>query len=568
MPQFLLSLSMLLLANQAPSGEAFQLVYRDGSEEFFVGSSKVELFDPSTSKQVVVFQGDTDSFGRIRVDLPAGNYLGVVTYRRTRWRVTFVLDESVTMKRLVVNVTEAVPSPTVASASDILLDLPPLRPQRILRVEGSFGDLFVYVGNLSGMPGTGNVYLVAMDAFVFEERVFQQTGRAFSEDIPEELFLRALENIRGPNAIWFRFKDQPGRVEVDQNGLTFSFVSLMRDSSDAEQVRLIAELRGPGVESGLAAGEFEGTVRQVDEENHSFRLNMLRQDFFVVDGVTDFTGDFDSAVDGFAYLRHEKPRISVEASLGPDGTLVASEINIHGEPYLYGRPTGAPDGNDFVVRDIYALSSNPETKFADWVTYRVSLDTMEGPSVSRNWRADPFLHPDRTLEPSDYRGANAALGTDRGHQAPLGSFRGTGYAHETNFMSNITAQMSDLNQGPWVRLEAAVRRVAQDRMVYVMTGPLYERNMPRLPEADEAHTLPSGYWKIVATEEVGGDLGVAAFVMDQEEARGSDFCTLRVSVEEIQSRASLDFFWMMESTAQEVLERAVAMPLASQLGCS
>ena len=46
-------------------------------------------------------------------------------------------------------------------------------------------------------------------------------------------------------------------------------------------------------------------------------------------------------------------------------------------------PSGAPATNTLLIREIYALSNNPETKFADWVAYRVTADTI-GPSRSRN----------------------------------------------------------------------------------------------------------------------------------------------------------------------------------------
>ena len=59
--------------------------------------------------------------------------------------------------------------------------------------------------------------------------------------------------------------------------------------------------------------------------------------------------------------------------------------------------------------------------------------------------------------PDDYTGANAALGTDRGHQAPLASFAGTDHWRDTNVLSNITPQASALSQGPWARLETRVR---------------------------------------------------------------------------------------------------------------
>jgi endonuclease G len=104
-------------------------------------------------------------------------------------------------------------------------------------------------------------------------------------------------------------------------------------------------------------------------------------------------------------------------------------------------PTGTPDTNDLIVRDIYALSSNDHTKFADWVAYRLdaSMDDFQG-QRQRNWAVDPALDPSETLEKDDYTGAFAALSTHRGHQAPLETFSGTADWRQVNFLSNITPQ--------------------------------------------------------------------------------------------------------------------------------
>ena len=164
---------------------------------------------------------------------------------------------------------------------------------------------------------------------------------------------------------------------------------------------------------------------------------------------------------------------------------------------LYGMPLGAPDSNTLVARPIYCLSNNRETKFADWVAYQVNPQTISGTSkTKRNWKADPALAEDETLEPEDYKGAHATLHTDRGHQAPLASFKGTDYWSQTNYLSNITPQLSALNQGLWKEVEDHVRDLALIQPVYVMTGPLYERDMEALPGADEPHKVPSGYWNL------------------------------------------------------------------------
>lgn len=200
-------------------------------------------------------------------------------------------------------------------------------------------------------------------------------------------------------------------------------------------------------------------------------------------------------------------------------------------------PAVAGDGNSLIVREIYALSANPATKLADWVAYVVTPATV-GPSQSRGWAADPWLPEDETLEPEDYRDANAVLGTDRGHQAPLAAFSGTPHWPSTNFLSNITPQMAPLNQGPWERIEARERELARaGASVHALTGPLFEREMPALPEANEAHAVPSGYWKVVVIEDAA-----AAFIFDQGTPRGADFCDHEVEISEIETRAHLALF--------------------------
>lgn len=71
---------------------------------------------------------------------------------------------------------------------------------------------------------------------------------------------------------------------------------------------------------------------------------------------------------------------------------------------------------------------------------------------NRTWRKDPQLDEDDTLEPTDYTGASNALSTDRWHQAPLAAFSGTVFWRITNYLSNITPQKKNLNQGPWRRI--------------------------------------------------------------------------------------------------------------------
>lgn len=238
---------------------------------------------------------------------------------------------------------------------------------------------------------------------------------------------------------------------------------------------------------------------------------------------------------------------------------------------LHGCPTGAPVANRLIVRPHYTLSNDGVTKMATWVAYRILEETIDG-TRNRSWRGDPDIPNDDRLEPGDYVGANAALQTDRGHQAALASLTGIPGWQATNFLSNITPQDSDLNQGPWLRIETAEReliRIHGFDEVFSITWPLYDGNsIGQLPRANEPHRTPTGYWKIVAVDD-DGFLRVAAFVFPQRTPRNRNFCWARhlVTVDEVERRTGLDFFRSLSANVERAVERN-RDGLRSEIGCA
>ncbi len=225
---------------------------------------------------------------------------------------------------------------------------------------------------------------------------------------------------------------------------------------------------------------------------------------------------------------------------------IAQFSEIHSKHWLFGLPQGTPDTNDLIIRDAYALSNNSETKFADWVAYRLTPEETYGTiSGNRNFRSDPWLDSDERLEPSDYTRANARpLQFERGHLAPLANFKGSANISDTNFLSNIVPQSRDLNNGVWKILESRERTlVLFHQEVWVITGPLYEAFVDELPEADEDHSIPSAFWKIIYIED-GNSVRAAAFIMEQQPT--GDLSDQVTDIDEIEQRSGLTFFPLLD----------------------
>jgi endonuclease G len=267
---------------------------------------------------------------------------------------------------------------------------------------------------------------------------------------------------------------------------------------------------------------------------------------------------------------------------------------IYAEHFFYGYPVGTPVTNDLVVRDLYALSSNDSTRFADWVAYRLTVAEVAGAAESsdleRNWRRDPWLDPGETLDPDPPGAADDPYlrsGYQRGHLAPLAAFVGSPSVPTVNVYSNAAPQRRALNGGPWEDVEAAVRALVLRRApradrrrppghdgfpqrddlaaVWVLSGPLYERPMPPLP-TDAPHVVPSGYWTVVAVQEgwALGDVRAVAFAFDQERFFPGPLANL-VSVDEVEARTGLDLFRLLPDDVEAAVEAATDADAAGLL---
>lgn len=211
------------------------------------------------------------------------------------------------------------------------------------------------------------------------------------------------------------------------------------------------------------------------------------------------------------------------------GAEHAAVYTVHSGPI----PSGQPDTNVLVVTHLYTLSLDVETKLATWCAFRVTDASQYGRnSLNRNWRHE---FTDGTLEDSDYTGSDY----QRGHLAPLASFRADADASQLNWTGNVAPQTRQLNAGPWLDMEDLSRELAKAHgRVMVTVGPLYEQPMPGLPAADEPHRVPSHYWAIIRVPEYDT---VHAWIMPQSCDRGDPLEQFETTAAEISQRSGLTF---------------------------
>jgi len=93
----LLVLFLLTFVGMAQADQ-FQSLYWDGYETYYVSYSNVRVYNANNEW---IFNGYTDQYGRIVINLPNGNYDNSrIWYREKWWKVRLVIDGSKELKRI------------------------------------------------------------------------------------------------------------------------------------------------------------------------------------------------------------------------------------------------------------------------------------------------------------------------------------------------------------------------------------------------------------------------------------------------------------------------------------
>jgi endonuclease G len=141
---------------------------------------------------------------------------------------------------------------------------------------------------------------------------------------------------------------------------------------------------------------------------------------------------------------------------------VASAVN--NRNLLLGNPSNAAPSvasidNYLMVKPQYVLSYNNKTPTANWVSWQLNRSWIGIADRQDNFRPDDALPTAwYKVRPSDYTGS----GYDRGHIAPSADrTRNEADNSATFLMTNMMAQVPELNRGVWGDLEEYCRELVQ-----------------------------------------------------------------------------------------------------------
>ena len=204
----------------------------------------------------------------------------------------------------------------------------------------------------------------------------------------------------------------------------------------------------------------------------------------------------------------------------------------------------------------YSFAWDYDNLVAPWVAYPLCKWNI-GDNINRKDRDDPWavdLYLSEKQQPVLYmRGfrSTSSRSYDRGHQLPSAD-RLYDYSSndKTFYGTNMTPQLSKLNQYFWRNLENKVRSWAYSSdTCYVVTGCLTDGSTEyALDNVGKKITVPSHYYKAVlrysksTTLGFAGYMGCAILLEHRDYGNGSNFKEYAISIDELEKNTGIDFY--------------------------
>ncbi|MEM6771330.1 MAG: DNA/RNA non-specific endonuclease, partial [Bacteroidota bacterium] len=258
-----------------------------------------------------------------------------------------------------------------------------------------------------------------------------------------------------------------------------------------------------------------------------FRRNYQNKGKAASSGTIVKVGLFGAILAGLVYV--------FNTFIGDDPIASQPRIDHAGEGYYL--PTGG--SGQRVDHQGFSLSYDEDWEQAEWVAYILERKNLqqEWTKRPRDFKTDPQVRSGSATD-NDYRGS----GYDRGHLAPFADFAwNRDLALETFYLSNISPQARQFNQGVWRELEELTRDWANRfKRLYVVTGPVMTEDPKGTIGRQNRVAIPQAYYKVLLDLDDPEQKAIA-FVIPNE-ISFDPLPKYVVSIDEAEQITGLDFF--------------------------
>lgn len=202
----------------------------------------------------------------------------------------------------------------------------------------------------------------------------------------------------------------------------------------------------------------------------------------------------------------------------------------------------------------YSLYYDADNRIARWVAYPLNKGLIGSGSRTDRWGKDPKI-------PSAYQSdvsKGFGGGYDRGHQLPSADRLSREANIMTFYSTNMTPQLSGLNQRIWADLEGKVRKWAEScDTLYVVTGCIPGDSFITDCSGNRVN-VPSKYFKALLRYDAGSTIGtymaMAVCLDHRSYSESSVNSSMTMTVDELEQLTGFDFFCNLPEDIQAKVE--------------
>ena len=199
----------------------------------------------------------------------------------------------------------------------------------------------------------------------------------------------------------------------------------------------------------------------------------------------------------------------------------------------------------------YSLSYNEKYEEAEWVSYILTKESLRVPNVERAKKFKNDLKIEtRSAIYYDYSGS----GYSRGHLAPAGDMAFNEEAMEESFyMSNISPQKREFNNGIWKELEQNIRNWAwKNNKLFIVTGPVLNNSINEYIGKNKV-AVPKYFYKVIM--DIDDPERKAIGWVIPNEVSTKPLSEYAKTVDQVEELTGIDFFKdLLTDTEEEKLE--------------